>query len=231
MVVGRGRARGRGGGRGRDRARGRGGGGRPPWLAPARAAQPLPEHRRADADDEQPRGERQPRVELSGTMNCESASVTSPRAKTPAVCVDRHGRAEQERVPRLALRADEVAGDERLAVPRREGVDGAPEGGDQEREQDHAEREVAALDRATRSPPLRCSGAGATADRWAPAPPSSRACTSTVALRDVERRAEQALRVGAELVRAARRGRGARRRRARRSRAVTTISLQPIRFP
>ena len=40
-----------------------------------------------DADHEQRRDEVQPRVEASGTMNSESASVTSPSANTPAVCV------------------------------------------------------------------------------------------------------------------------------------------------
>ena len=47
---------------------------------------------------------------------------------------------------RLPAGAHEVAGDERLPVAGRQRVHRAPERRDQQREQDHAEREIAALD-------------------------------------------------------------------------------------
>ena len=132
-------------------------------------------------------------------MNCESSERDEPEGEDAGGVRRRHRRAEQERVPRLAARADEVAGDERLPVPRREGVDCAPEGGDQEREQDHAEREVAALDQRLEAP-VAVLRRRRDPDRRAPAPAELPGVYSTVALRDVERRAEEALRVGAELV-------------------------------
>ena len=200
-------------------------------AAPGAGAQPRAQHRRADADDEQPRDERQPRVELSGTMNCESASVTSPSAKTPAVCVDRHGRAEQERVARLALRADEVAGHERLAVPRRERVGSAPERGDQQREQDHAEREVAALDERLEAAVCDAPGPACDPDRRAPGPSRVPGRVGDRGAADVERRAQEALRVGAELVASGSSPARSSSATLRAARArVTTISRQPIRL-
>ena len=72
--------------------------------------------RRASATDRGPRAGR----------TATAASVTSPSAKTPMVWVDGHDRAERDRVPRRAARADEVAGDHRLAVAGRERVERAP---------------------------------------------------------------------------------------------------------
>ena len=73
------RDRGDGRGRGRARARVR----RAHACAQARAR----DAHSADADDEQCRGEVQPRVELLGDDEGDRASVTSPSAKTPIVCV------------------------------------------------------------------------------------------------------------------------------------------------
>ena len=175
--------------------------------SPTRAAQPLPEHRRSDGDDEQPRGERQPGVELVGDDELREQERDQSEGEDAGGVRRGHGRAEQERVPRLALGSDEVAGDERLPVPRREGVDCAPEGGDQEREQDHAEREVAALDQRLEAP-VSVLGRRRDPDRGG----RRRRAPGRVLdgrASHVERRAEQALRVGTELVRAARRERGA----------------------
>ena len=130
-----------GGGRDRGRARGRGA-----WSWPARPA-PLAhapaEDADADADDQQRRDEVQPRVELVGDDELREASVTRPSAKTPIVCVTVTISPRQHRVPRRAARADQVGGDDRLAVPGRERVRRAPE-----------ERDAAA--RASTKPALRC---------------------------------------------------------------------------
>ena len=117
-------------------------------------------------------------------------------------------------MPRLSLRPDEVAGDERLAVAGRQRVHGAPERGDQQREQHDAEREVAALDQRL-EPAVGVLGATVVpiAGAGAPAAPGG---SSTVARPNVERGAQKILRVGTQLVRAARRGRRARRREWRR---------------
>ena len=57
-------------------------------VVPVRARlgpKPLAQHRRADDDDEQPRGKREPGVELLRHDERDRARVTSPSAKTPAV--------------------------------------------------------------------------------------------------------------------------------------------------
>ena len=126
--------------------------------------------------------------------------MTSPSAKTPAVCVTVTVAPSSTASPRPALRADEIAGDQRLAVARRERVCRAPEGRDQQREQDHAEREVAARDQ------LREAVVGdpvgrlrATTPRRAPVParPSPAANVGGGA-RDVERAVQEILRIRAE---------------------------------
>ena len=101
-----------------------------------------------------PGDEREPRVELLGDDEPREQERDEAEREDPGRVGDGHGRAEDERVARRSARADEVPGDERLAVARRERVHGAPEGGDEEREEDDAEREVATLDQrleATRS--------------------------------------------------------------------------------
>ena len=55
-------------------------------------------------------------------MNCESASVIEPEGEDAGGVCDRDRGAEQNRMPRPALRADEIAGHQRLAVARRERV-------------------------------------------------------------------------------------------------------------
>ena len=86
---------------------------------------------------------------MSGTIHCESASVTRPSANTPIVCVTVTISAEQRRVARRAALADQVGGHDRLAVPGRERVRRAPEerrrerGEDDERAQVRARRSAA----------------------------------------------------------------------------------------
>ena len=125
---------------------------------------------------------------------------------------DRDGGAEQDGMPRRALRADEVARDECLAVPGRERVGRSPEGGDQEREQDHAGREVAARDEAREAGvgnpvgSLQCLAGGRHRRRAFLVPGSERCGRGG----DVERAVQLILGIGAQLVarRRRRHGRG-----------------------
>ena len=114
-------------------------------------------------------------------------------------------------------------------MPRRERVDGAPERRDQEREQDRRRARGRRAGSATRS--RRC-GAPAPAPRRSRAAGAARlpGLYATVALRTSSGERRRLCRVGAELVRAARRRRRARRRRCAPSRALTMISRQPIRL-
>ena len=71
-------------------------------------------------------------------MNCDNASATTPRAKTPAVCatvtVAPRASASAARPPR----PDQRRGDHRLAVAGRERVQRAPAAGGQEEQDEHA---------------------------------------------------------------------------------------------
>ena len=115
-------------------------------LRPDAGPQPLAQHRCADYDDEEPRRQREPGVELLGDDEPRQHEGHETEPEDTGRVGQRHRRSQQEGVPRLSLRADEVAGDECLAVARRQRVHGSPERGDQEGEQDDAEREVAAPD-------------------------------------------------------------------------------------
>ena len=72
--------------------------------------------------------------------------MTSPSAKTPIVWVTVTVAPRRTASRGFPFVPDEVARNERLAVAGREGVDGAPEGGDQETDQDDPEGQVTALD-------------------------------------------------------------------------------------
>ena len=168
-----------------------------------RRAEPPDQHGAADSDHEHARGERQPGVERLGDDELREQERHEPEREDADRVRDGDDPAEQDRVERAAPRADEVAGDDRLAVPGRERVRCTPEGRDREREQDHAEREVAAGDE-------RLEAAAAMLGRRVVV--ERRRCAAALAQRersgrrgDVERRAEQILRVGAEVVAPARR--------------------------
>ena len=115
-------------------------------VRPASPPQALPQHRCSDDDDEQAGGEREPGIELVGDDELRQQQRHEPEGEHPCRVRDGHGCTEEEGMPRLPLRADEVAGDECLAVAGSQSVHRSPERRDQEGEQDHAEREVAALD-------------------------------------------------------------------------------------
>ena len=101
---------------------------------------------------------------------------------------------------RAPARAHEVPGDERLAVPRRERMRGAPERSDEQRDEDHADREVAAVDQRL-EPAAAC--APARPARRAPAARPARlpGVNRTSADRTSSGEDEELVRVGAQLVR------------------------------
>ena len=131
-------------------------------------------------------------------MNCESSERHEAEREHAGRVRHRDDAAEQERVDRTALRADEVAGDDRLAVAGRERVRGAPERRDEERQQDHAERQVAARDERLEAAAPMLGGAQAVEARRRAGPVAERERGGR--RRDVERRAEQLVGIGAELV-------------------------------
>ena len=104
------------------------------------------EDRAADDDHEQARGQRQPGIERLGDDEAREQQGDEAEREDADRVRDRHDAAEQDGVDGPALRSDEVPGDDRLAVSGRERVRRAPEGRDQQREEDHAQREVAARD-------------------------------------------------------------------------------------
>ncbi len=115
-------------------------------VGPVAAPQPLAQHGGADCNDEQTGDQGQPRVQLVGHDEPGEQERDESEPEDAGRVRDRHRRSEEERVPRLPLRPHEVAGDERLPVPRGQRVDGSPERRDQQRDQDHAEREISSLD-------------------------------------------------------------------------------------
>ena len=83
---------------------------------------------------------------------------------------DRDRASEQERVTRPAPRPDEVGRDERLAMTRRECVGGAPEGGDEEGQEQHTS-ETSPCSISASKPPASCSTAACAVDRgWRSGP-------------------------------------------------------------
>ena len=131
-------------------------------------------------------------------MDCDRSERDEAEREDAGRVGRRHRRAEQERVARLALRADEVARDERLPVTGRERVHGAPERRDQQREQDDPDREVAALDQRLEAA-VSCAPVRRSHRSWAPEPRAAGAVLDGRTA-DVEWRAQEARRVGAKLV-------------------------------
>src|SRR5436305_2316520 len=107
-----------------------------PRVAPARA-----EDRDADRDDEQPRREVQPRVELIGHDELRQREGHEAERKDAGGVRRGDDQPEQRRMPRRATAADEVRGDDRLAVAGRERMRGSPEQRGRERRQDDPEAE------------------------------------------------------------------------------------------
>ena len=135
-------------------------------------------------------------------MNCDSSSVTSPSAEDAERVRDRHGQPEQDGVPRRAALADEVGGDDRLAVARAERVRRAPEERDRERDQDHADAQVVLRDQAGEAAVGDRPDADALVEHAARDQRRRRrrrrcpGASCAVRLGDVERALEQVLRVG-----------------------------------
>ena len=152
------------------RDRGRGGGAVIVMVVRAAARSRREQHRGADADDEQTRDERQPRIERLGDDEPGEEQRDETEREDAGRVGHGHDRAEEHGVAGPALRPDEIAGDDRLAVSRRERVRGAPEGGEREREQDRAEREVAAGNQRLEAAALVRGGAAASSEGGVPGP-------------------------------------------------------------
>ena len=126
--------------------------------------------------------------------------MTSPRAKTPIGVGRRHDQPERRSVAGGTALPDEVGRDDRLPVARREGVGGAPEEGEPERDEDDAETEVFLRDQAGEAVAFGLSGCWCRVfELGCPARERARPELG-FRDRDVERLGEQVLWVGTELV-------------------------------
>ena len=97
---------------------------------------------RADADDEQARREGEPRIEPLWDDEAGEQERDEPEREDSSGMRDRHDQPEEDRMARLAPRSDEVAGDDRLPVTRRERVGRAPEHRHQQRDEDDADAQL-----------------------------------------------------------------------------------------
>ena len=134
------------------------------WWCDVRASAGAAEDGCADGDDEHARDEREPRVQLLGNDERGKPERHEAEREDAGRVRDRDGAAEEEGVARPSLRPDEVGGDHRLAVSRRQRVRRTPERRDQEREEERAERELAALDERLEAA-SHVHGCGRVADR------------------------------------------------------------------
>ena len=116
------------------------------FVAGAPRAKPLPQDGGADEHHQQARHQREPRVELLGHDECREAERDEAESEHARCVRNRHRATEKKCVARSPLRPDEVRGDHRLAMAGRECVSRAPEGRDQERQEQHADGQLAALD-------------------------------------------------------------------------------------
>ena len=164
-------------------------------------AEPPAQHGEPDPDDEEPRDEREPRVELLGDEEPREEERHETQAEHAGSVGHGDRGAQEERVPRSPPGAHEVPGDEGLAVAGSQGVRGTPEGRHEQRDEDDADRQLAALDQRLE----------AAADMGRSRPGPERWCCSGHRARHeagsgrphVEGRREELLRVGTEHVRAA----------------------------
>ena len=122
-----------------------------PVAAPAPAGR---QHRGADGDDEQAGDERQPGVERLRDDEAREQERDEAEREDPRGVCDGDDAAQEHRVDRAPARADEIPGDDRLAVAGCERVRSTPERGDEQRHEDHADREVAVRDQRLEAPAL-----------------------------------------------------------------------------
>ena len=120
-------------------------------LVRAGVSCPRREHGRADADDHQPGGEVEPRIEPVGDDPLREQERHAAEREHAGGVGRGRDQPEQRRVPRRAARADDVGGDDRLAVPGRERVRRAPEEREHERDEHDERAEMARGRRARRS--------------------------------------------------------------------------------
>ena len=158
----------------------------------------------ADGHHQQPGDQRQPRVEVLGQHVLRQRSVTRPSANTPIVCVTVTVAPSATACRARAARADQVGGDHRLAVARRERVQRAPaERGQQQQHEQHAAARAASANRPAKPSPAR-SRRGARPPRGAVGRDHACRRPGATAKRRralVERARQQVLRVAAQAVR------------------------------
>ena len=175
-----------------------------PAVPPAGA-----QHRRADADHEQARDEVQPRVEPVGDDELRESERHQAEAEDADRVRDRHDQPEQRGVARGAALADEVGGDDRLAVAGRKRMRGAPEERGGERGEDHEQAQMRLADERGEAgvrDPVRRLQAGSVRERGSDVGAGARGELSGRRCH-IERALEHVLRVSPELVAAARRAR------------------------
>ena len=162
------------------------------------------ENPEAHRDHEQGRGEVEPRVELLRDDELRERERDEPEREDADRVRHGHDQPEQSRVTGGPARADEVRRDDRLPVPRAEGVRSAPEHRQQEREHDDPGAQVVADDQAREAAVRRRDGhAGAQVGRGEKrgrGPGTTARYERGASLRHVERTLEQVLRVGTQLV-------------------------------
>ncbi len=170
------------------------------------AAHAREQHRGSDTHYEETRGQREPGIQRLRHDELRQEERHEAEREDAGGVGHRDDPTEEERVERSPPCADEIAGHDRLAMPRRECVRGTPEGRDQERDQHDAEGEIATGDERLEAT-TRVRGGLRSVERGrntraAPEGDPSGRCV------DIGRRAEEVLRVRAQLVAPALGGRG-----------------------
>ena len=199
----------------------------PVGEAPAERRQPAAGHPDPDRHHERGGHEVDPGEEGLGKDVVRGEQGDEAERHHPDRVRDGDEEPEQERVPRGPVRPHQIGGDHGLAVAGRQGVEGAPAHGQDQREQDDADREVVVdqagqpAGRGLLHPALgvggqRADGSGARAR----APGEAR-------LRHRDGALEPVLRIRAQLVGDVVGGGGSRRRRRRRSTAAPRARASP----
>ena len=111
---------------------------RVPVRFAASSPEPRAQHGSSHRDHHQARDQRQPGVELLGKDVLRERECYETQREDPDRVRDRDGHAEQHGVTRRSAGPDQVGGDHRLAVARRERMQRAPAEGRQEHHDQHA---------------------------------------------------------------------------------------------
>ena len=168
-------------------------------LVRAAVREPCAKHGDADRDHHQPGNEVEPRVEVLGNDQLRQQQRHRAQREDPRRVGDGDDAAEVDGVAHGSALADEVGGDDRLAVAGAERVRSAPEEGEGKREEDAGRAQVARDERLEARAVLLRNGRGELrrhTGRVAGLDPGAR-------LRDRERAGEPVLGICAQLLRRA----------------------------